>query len=60
MAVTIKIRYTRYYPATGKRWPETAADENVIVQIPNRCLMGAAIVQHVIRSVIAVKIRGAY
>src|SRR5436853_211734 len=56
MAVAIKIRYTHQYPAVRKRWAQTTADVNVVVEIPNRCLMRAGILKHIVRVAVAVKV----
>src|SRR5690242_20665770 len=56
MTVAIKIRYTHHPPAGRKSWAVRPVDEKVVVQIPERCLMGAGIVKYIIGVVIAVKI----
>src|SRR5205823_1276800 len=58
MPIAIKIRHTHHKPVGGRKsWPVTAADVNVVAQIPDRCLTRAAIIKHIIRVAIAVKIR---
>src|SRR5205085_879842 len=56
MTVAIQIRHTHHPPAGRKSWAARAADEKVVVQIPERCLMGPGIVKHIIGFFIAVKV----
>ena len=56
MAVAIEIRYPSQSPVGRKSWAETAAHVNVVVQIPDRCLMRAGVVKHVVRLAVAVKV----
>src|SRR5438093_409501 len=56
MTVAIKIRHPRYLPAGRKSWTVRAADENVVVQIPDRCLTRAGVLKYIIRFSVAVKI----
>lgn len=44
-------------PAGQNRWPVCSADENIIVQIPDRCLTAAGIVKQVVRMAVPIKIR---
>jgi hypothetical protein len=56
MAVAIKIRDACQLPAHWKSWAGRAADANVVVQIPYRCLPRAHIVKQVVWVAIAVKV----
>src|SRR2546430_13643542 len=56
MRVSIEIRDTIEAPADSDAWPESAADKNIIVEIPDRCLKRAAVSKHVVRVTVAVKI----
>src|SRR5207248_3499731 len=56
MAVAIKICYPHHVPVDRKSWPEAAANVNVVVQIPYRCLMIRRIEQHIVRIAITVKV----
>src|SRR5437667_10048854 len=56
MRVSIEIRDTIQAPAGSNAWPESAGDKNIIVEIPYRCLKGAAISKHVVRVTVTVKI----
>ena len=44
MAIAIKICYPHQAPVDRKCWPVAADDVNVVVQIPDRCLIDAGIV----------------
>ena len=44
----------------GKRRTERAADENVVIQIPDGCLTRGAIVKHIIGLAITVKVGCGY
>src|SRR5206468_7170477 len=46
MGVAIKIRYTPQSPAGRKSRAVRAADENVVVKIPYRCLTRPGITEH--------------
>src|SRR5439155_12179746 len=56
MRVSIEIRDTIQAPAGSNAWPESAGDKNIIVEIPYRCLKGAAVSKHVVRVTVTVKI----
>ncbi len=43
-------------PAGGKRWAERAADEKVVIHIPDGCLPRASVVKHVVRLPVRVKV----
>src|SRR5438874_13318810 len=43
-------------PASRESWAKCAADENVVVQIPDRCLTGTGVVKQIVRIAIAVEI----
>ena len=47
-------------PTRRNRGSEGGADENVIVQIPDRCLTRAGIVKHIVWLAVAVKIGRGY
>src|SRR6266498_4982966 len=56
VAIVIKIRCTHHYPAGRKSWTEATSEINVVVQIPDRGLMGAGVVKHVVRVAVTVKV----
>src|SRR5437764_12495249 len=56
MRVSIEIRDTIEAPADSDAWPESAADKNIIVEIPDRCLKRAAVSKHVVRVTVTVEI----
>src|SRR6266496_6299552 len=56
MRVSIEIRDTIEAPAGSNAWPESAADKNIIVEIPDRGLKRAAVSKHVVGVTVAVKI----
>src|SRR2546430_199704 len=56
MTVAIKICYSHHVPVDRKSWPEAAANVNVVVEIPDRCLARARIAEHIVRVTVAVKI----
>ena len=56
MAVPIEIRHASQPPTSHKGRAERAADENVIIQIPNRGLMRAGLLNHIVRVAVAVKV----
>src|SRR5205807_5750341 len=43
-------------PAGRKSWAESAADENVVIHIPDRCLSRPSVVKHVVRLPVPVKV----
>ena len=57
MAVAIEISDRCQVPASWKSRARCSTDENVVVEIPYRCLMGAGFVKHIVRVSIAVKVR---
>src|SRR2546429_234084 len=56
MTFAIKICCSHQAPVDRKSWPVAAADIGVVVQIPDRCLMGTAVLKHIVRVSIAVKV----
>ena len=48
MAVPIEIRHTSQPPASRKSWTVGGADENVVIQIPDRRLTRVRVVKHVV------------
>src|SRR5205814_640496 len=56
MAVAIEIGYSYKRPTERKSWAVDAADENVVVQIPDRCLTHRSTVKHKVRMAVVVKI----
>ena len=60
MTVAIKIRCTHHCPALRESWTIATTNVNVVVHVPDRCLMRPTVVKHVIRSAITVKIGGAH
>src|SRR2546426_272530 len=56
MAVAIEIGYSYKRPTERKSWAVDAADENVVVQEPNRCLTSPGITEHKVRMAVVVKI----
>src|SRR5947207_1812739 len=56
MAVAIEIVYPYHVPTPWKCWPERAADENVVIQIPDRRLVGGGIEKHIVRETVIVKV----
>src|SRR6266487_3778411 len=56
VAIVIKICRTHHYPAGRKSWTEATPEINVVVQIPDRGLMGAGVVKHVVRVTVSVKV----
>src|SRR5437667_428824 len=56
MTIPIKIRYTCQAPGRQKSRAERAADEDVIIQIPDRRLTRAEVLKHPVRVTIAVKV----
>ena len=60
MAIAIEIRHTSQSPTGRKSGSERAANENVVVQIPDRCLTRAGIVKDIVWLAIAVKVGRSY
>src|SRR5207253_8740970 len=56
MVVAIEIRHTSQAPPGYKSRPVSRADENVIVEIPDRCLARVGVLKHQIRMAVAVKV----
>ena len=56
MAVTIEIRHSPQSPADRKSRAVRAADENIVVEIPDRCLTGGGVLNHKVWVAIAVKV----
>src|SRR6266496_971754 len=56
MVVAIEIRHTSQAPPGYKSRPVCRADENVIVEIPDRCLMRVGVLKHQIRMAVAIKV----
>ena len=50
------IDFLKQGPVGRKRWAERPADENVVVQIPDRCLTRVGILKHIVRVAVAVKV----
>src|ERR1700693_1309003 len=44
-------------PARRKSWAVGSGDEDVVVQIPDRCLTAAGIVKQIVRMAVPIKIR---
>jgi hypothetical protein len=42
--------------APWKSWAEGAADEKVVLEIPDRCFAGVGITEHIIRVAIAIEV----
>jgi len=57
MAVAVEIRHTSQSPTGRKSRSKCAANENVVVQIPDRCLTRPRIAYHPVLMAIAVKVR---
>src|SRR5919198_5371614 len=43
-------------PASRESWAKCAADENVVVQIPDRCLTGAGVVKQIVWVAVEVEV----
>src|SRR5439155_48347 len=56
MTLAIKICYPHQVPVDRKCWPIAAADVNVVVQIPDRCLISRRIEQYIVRMTVVVKV----
>ena len=56
MAIAIEIRRTSQSPTSRKSGAKRAADQNVVIQIPDRCLPCAGITEHPVRVAVAVKV----
>src|SRR5437773_1615757 len=56
MAVAVEIRHTTQSPTGWKCRTEHTASKNVIVQIPDRCLTRAGVLNYKVRAPIAVKV----
>ena len=56
MAIAIKIRRADQAPARRESWAKAAVYENVVIEVPDRCLPGSGFVKHIIRPVVAVKV----
>src|SRR5713101_4309248 len=56
MHVAIEIRHTVQAPARSNGWTQSAANKNIIVEIPDRCLERTGVSKHVVRVTIAIKI----
>src|SRR5262245_28834221 len=56
MAIAIEIRRTSQPPTSRKRRAERAANKNVIIQIPDRGLMRAGLLNHIVRVAVAIKV----
>ena len=56
MTVTIEIREIDQTPARRKRLNISASDKNVIIQIPDSCLLGTSVIQNIIGFAVAVDI----
>src|SRR5689334_6353394 len=56
MAIAVKICYPHDIPAERKCWAKSAANKNVIVQKPDRCLARGRIGKHVVRKTVAVEV----
>ena len=55
MAIVIKICCRFHAPARGESWAEITTDQNVIVEIPDRCVTGGAL-KHKVWAPVAVKV----
>ena len=60
MAVAIKRRTLNQKPPDAKSWARRRACVNVVIEIPNRCLMRAGILKHIVRVAVAVKVTYCY
>ena len=56
MAVAIEIRHARQPPAGRKSWAVRGVGENVVVEVPYRCLTGAGSLKHIVRFAVAIKV----
>src|ERR1041384_2336055 len=56
MALAIEIRRASQPPTSRESRAECAADENGIIQIPNRCLVRAGLLNYIVRVPVAIKV----
>src|SRR5258705_408007 len=56
MAVAVEIRHTTQSPTCWKSGTEHAANKNVVVKIPDRCLTGGGVLNHKVWVAVAVKV----
>jgi hypothetical protein len=55
-ATRINTPWITIIPSTRKNWAVRAADENVVVEIPDRCPTRTEILKHIVRVAVAVKV----
>ena len=58
--VAVEIRHTTQSPTGRKCGTERAANKNVVIQIPDRCLTRRGIVKDIVRFPVAVKVGRSY
>src|SRR5262249_48058112 len=58
--IRIEVRHADHSAVKGQSWTKPAADKNVVIEVPNRCLPISWSIQHIIRLTDRVEIDHCY
>src|SRR4029453_14878325 len=58
--ITIEVCHSDHSPGSWKSLTKDAADKNIVIEVPNRCLPSSGSIQHIIGLTVRVEIAHCY